>query len=223
MLAALAEETGASVIAADLADLAGVERLIGEAGEIDILIANAGLPASGRLATYTTGEIDRALNVNLRAPMLLARAVLPSMVQRGHGHLVFMSSIGGKSASPRSSVYSATKFGLRGLSLALRAELRAQGVGVSAIFPGFIRGAGMFADTGIKLPPGSGTRTPEDVAAAVVRAIRRNRAEIDVAPLSLRLVAKLSGIAPELILQSGRLVGTDRIASKFEARQLDKR
>jgi len=145
------------------------------------------------------------------------------MVVRGRGHVVFMSSIAGKSATPRSSVYNATKFGLRGFSLALRAELRPQGVGVSTIFPGFIRDAGMFADTKIKLPPGVGTRSPEDVAAAVVRAITRNKAEIDVAPLTLRAAAKLSGIAPELVSQSGRLVGTDRVASMFEDRQLDKR
>ena len=223
VLAALAEETAATVIAADLADAADVERLIDEAGAIDILIANAGLPASGRLATYTPDQLDRALDVNLRAPIRLAHALIPPMVRRGGGHVVFMSSIGGKSASPRSSIYNATKFGLRGFSLSLRAELRSQGVGVSTIFPGFIRDAGMFADTAIKLPPGTGTRTPEDVAAAVARAIRRNKAEIDVAPLSLRLAAKVSGVAPELILQAGRLVGTDRIASKFEARQLDKR
>jgi len=223
VLAALADETGAAVIAADLSDPAEIGRLVEEAGEVDILIANAGLPATGRLSTYKAGHIDRALAVNLRAPIALAHALTPPMAARGHGHVVFMSSIAGKSATPRSSVYNATKFGLRGFSLALRAELRPQGVGVSAIFPGFIRDAGMFAETKIKLPPGVGTRTPEDVAAAVVRAIRKNKAEIDVAPVALRATAKLSGIAPELVSQAGRLLGTDRVASKFEDRQLGKR
>ena len=55
------------------------------------------------------------------------------------------------------------------------------------IAPGFIREAGMFANTGAKLPPGVGTRTPQDVAAAVIRAIEHNRAELDVAPLGLRV------------------------------------
>jgi short-subunit dehydrogenase len=223
LLAALAQETGAAVIGADLSDPADVDRLIVEAGEIDVLIANAGLPATGRLAVYSSAQIDRALDVNLRAPIVLANALTPGMVARGHGHVVFMSSIAGKSATPRSSIYNATKFALRGFSLALRAELRADGVGVSAIFPGFIRDAGMFAETGIKLPPGVGTKSPEHVAKAVVRAIRHNRAEVDVAPLGLRLSALLSGIAPELVLQSGRLLGTDRIATKFEDRQADKR
>jgi short-subunit dehydrogenase len=223
VLDALADETGAAAIAADLCDPVEIDRLVAAAGEIDILIANAGLPATGRLSTYTTAQIDRALAVNLRAPIALACALTPPMVSRGHGHVVFMSSIAGKSATPRSSVYNATKFGLRGFALALRAELRSQGVGVSTIFPGFIRDAGMFADTKIKLPPGVGTRTPEDVAAAVVRAILKNKAEIDVAPVALRATAKVSGVAPELVSQSGRLLGTDRVASKFEKRQLDKR
>jgi len=223
VLDGLAQEIGADVITADLSDPAAVERLVERAGEIDILIANAGLPATGRLAAYTTVQLDRALAVNLRAPIVLANALTPAMVGRGHGHVVFMSSIAGKSATPRSSVYNATKFGLRGFSLALRAELRSAGVGVSAIFPGFIRDAGMFADTGIKLPPGVGTKTPEQVAKAVVRAIRHNRAEVDVAPFGLRFSAVLSGIAPELVLQSGRLLGTDRVARKFEDRQVDKR
>jgi short-subunit dehydrogenase len=223
MLAALAEETGATVIAADLSDPSDVDRLIAAAGEIDILVANAGIPATGRLAAYTADQIDRALDVNLRAPIVLAHALAPAMVARGRGHIVFMSSIAGKSATPRSSIYNATKFALRGFSLALRAELRSQGVGVSAIFPGFIRDAGMFAETGIKLPPGVGTKSPEHVARAVVRAIRHNRAEVDVAPVGIRFSALLSGLTPELVLQSGRLLGTDRIAGKFEDRQAHKR
>jgi short-subunit dehydrogenase len=223
LLEALAAETGGEAIVADLSDPADVERLVEEAGEVDILIANAGLPGTGRLAAYTPAQVDRALAVNLRAPIVLAQALTQPMVARGHGHVVFMSSIAGKSATPRSSIYNATKFGLRGFSLALRAELRPAGVGVSTIFPGFIRDAGMFAETGIKLPPGVGTRTPEQVAAAVVRAIRRDKAEIDVAPFSLRATAKLSGLAPEIVSQSGRLLGTDRIAGKFEDRQASKR
>jgi short-subunit dehydrogenase len=223
VLESLGAETGADVIAADLSDPAELDRLIAEVGDVDILIANAGLPATGRLATYTRDQIDRALDVNLRAPIALAHALTPSMVARGHGHVVFMSSIAGKSATPRSSMYNATKFGLRGFSLALRAELRSDGVGVSTIFPGFIRDAGMFADTEIKLPPGVGTKTPDQVAKAVVRAITHNRAEVDVAPFGLRVSAVLSGVVPELVLQSGRLLGTDRVARKFEDRQIDKR
>ena len=85
--------------------------------------------------------------------MVLARELAERMVARGSGHLVFMSSLSGKVGTPRSPVYSATKFGLRGLAQSLREDLRPSGVGVSAIFPGFVRDAGMFHDTGTKLPP----------------------------------------------------------------------
>ena len=67
------------------------------------------------------------------------------MVARGPGHLVFISSLAGKAGAPGSSVYSATKFGLRGFGLALREDLADKGVGVSVVLPGFIRDAGMFA------------------------------------------------------------------------------
>ena len=115
--------------------------------------------------------------------MVLARVLGERMVARRSGHIVFMSSLAGKVGTPRRSVYSATKFGLRGFAQSLREDLRPSGVGVSAIFPGFVRDAGMFHDTGTKLPPGVGTVSPEAVADAVVRAIERNRGEIDVAPV----------------------------------------
>ena len=88
-------------------------------------------------------------------------------------------------------MYSATKFGLRGFALSLREDLRSAGVGVSVVLPGFIRDAGMFADTGVKLPLGVGTKAPEDVADAVLRASSTNRAEVDVAPAGLAVRRQL--------------------------------
>jgi short-subunit dehydrogenase len=137
--------------------------------------------------------------------------------------MVFVSSLSGKAASPASSLYSATKFGLRGFALGLREDLRPRGVGVSVITPGFIRDAGMYARAGVKLPPGVGTRTPQAVADAVVRAIERNRAELDVAPVGLRLGATIASVAPELAAWGSRLLGSDRIAAEFAERQRGQR
>jgi short-subunit dehydrogenase len=223
VLEPLAGELGAQVVATDLSDRAAVERLAVAAREIDVLVANAAVPGSGRLHTYSVEQIDRAIDVNLRAPIVLARALTPGMAARGRGHVVFMSSIAGKTATRGSSLYNASKYGLRGFSLALRAELRPAGVGVSTVFPGFIRGAGMFADTAIKLPPGVGTRTPEQVAGAVVRAVEDNRAEIDVAPFILRAGGLLGGIAPELVERMSRLAGTEGVVLEFERTQMGKR
>jgi short-subunit dehydrogenase len=134
-----------------------------------------------------------------------------------------MSSLQGKSATPVSSVYCAAKFGLRGFALGLREDLRRHGVGVSVVLPGFIREAGLFADSGAKLPPGVGTRSPEDVARAVISAIERNRAEVDVAPLGLRVGTAISSVAPALSAAVSRQLGSERIAARIVAGQRDKR
>jgi short-subunit dehydrogenase len=134
-----------------------------------------------------------------------------------------MSSLSGKAATAYASIYDATKFGLRGFALALRAELRTDSVGVSAIFPGFVSEAGMFADANVELPPGVRTRSPEQVAAAVVRAIERNKAEIDVAPWSMRAGAVVAGMAPDLAALVTRLTGGERIGRAYEVAQRDKR
>jgi short-subunit dehydrogenase len=223
VLEPLAAELDARALAVDLSDSAEVERLVTEAGEIDILVANAALPAAGPLESFTMAEIDRALDVNLRAPIALAHALAPTMVKRHSGHLLFMSSLSGKSATPGTSIYNATKFGLRGFASALRADLRPSGVGVSAVFPGFIRDAGMFAESGVELPSGVGTASPEDVAGATVQAIERNRAEIDVAPLPVRVGAAFAGLAPELSARVARKLGSEDIAHAMHAGQRDKR
>jgi uncharacterized protein len=223
VLEPLASELGARAIAADLAEHADVERLVAEAGEVSILIANAGLPGVGALGSFTIEEIDRALDVNLRAPIVLAHALTPAMIARGEGHIVFMSSLNGKAATPLTSIYNATKFGMRGFASALREDLRADGVGVSTIFPGFIRDAGMFVSAGAKLPPGVGTRTPADVAAATIKAIEKNRAELDVAPLTIRLGSTFAGIAPEVAANVSRKFGAHKIAGEMAAGNADKR
>jgi short-subunit dehydrogenase len=223
LIEALADETRGRAIPCDLADRAALGRLIEEAGPVDVLVANAALPASGRIGTFGVEEIDRALDVNLRAPMVLARQIWEGMASRGGGHIVFVSSLNGKAGTAGSSIYSATKFGLRGFALGLREDLRPHGVGVSTIFPGFIRDAGMFHESGAKLPGYIGTKTPEDVADAVVSAIERDRSEVDVAPLTLRIGTKLSGLAPEAVAIVQRKLGASELSKQFESSQRGKR
>jgi short-subunit dehydrogenase len=224
-LSALADELGARGIPCDLSDRTAVESLAREASDaqIDVFVSNAGLPGSGQLTDFTLEQVDRVLEVNLRAAVALTHALLPGMVERGRGHLVFISSLQGRAPTPGASPYVATKFALRGFSLALRDDLRPHNIGVSVIFPGFIRDAGMHADAGVKLPPGVGTRPPEAVAAAVFRAIEHNRAEIDVAPLTLRLGATFASLAPQTAAAVSRLMGSERIAAKHAEGQRDKR
>jgi uncharacterized protein len=213
----------AESLPADLAEPGAAADLAERAGTVDVLVANAALPASGRFDGFTPEEIDRALDVNLRAPMQLTRALLPGMLERGRGHLVFVSSLSGKVASTGSSVYSATKFGLRGFAAGLREDLHLSGVGVTVVFPGFVRDAGMFADSGARLPSWVGTVTTEQVAQAVVQGIDRGSAEIDVAPFSLRAGTFAGTLAPSTVARVQRKLGSDRIARDIAERQRAKR
>jgi short-subunit dehydrogenase len=197
-LAAELPGDGHVVIPADLGEPGAAAELVAAADEVDVLVANAGLPGTGWLPKIGEEEILRTMRVNLEAPMLLARALVSPMVERGSGQLVFVSSLSGKTASPRSSLYNATKFGLRGFAFGLRTDLAPRGVGVSIVSPGFVRDAGMFAKSGAKTPPGMGTSSPEDVAAAVLKAIRGNRAEVVVAPPVSRALSHFGMISPAI-------------------------
>jgi short-subunit dehydrogenase len=223
VLEALAAETGGLTVAVDLSDPVAVQGLADACADVDILVANAGLPGSGQLSSFSVEELDRALAVNLRAPMVLARLLGERMVARRSGHMVFMSSLAGKVGPPRGSIYAATKFGLRGFAQSLREDLRPSGVGVSAIFPGFVRDAGLFHDSGAQVPPWVGTVTPGEVAEAVLRAIEENRGEVDVAPLGLKAGTKVAGLAPELAASVQRRLGGHRIAEQHVVGQADKR
>ena len=141
-------------------------------------------------------EIDRALDVNLRAPIALAHALAPAMVQRGGGHLLFISSLAGKAATAgdlalqRHQVRPARlRAGpARGPAAERRRRLRG--------LPGLHPRRRHVRRVRRKLPPGVGTRTPEDVAKATLAAIERNRGEVDVAPLALRVGTVFGGARP---------------------------
>ncbi|HVP03340.1 MAG TPA: SDR family NAD(P)-dependent oxidoreductase [Solirubrobacteraceae bacterium] len=223
VLEPLAAEVGADMVAADLADRAAVAQLAERCSGIDVLVANAGLPASGGLFSFGVEEIDRTLDVNLRAPIVLARLLGEPMVERGSGHIVLMSSLAGKATSGGASLYSATKFGLRGFGQALRTDLRGTGVGVSVVFPGFVRDAGMFHDSGATLPGFVGTSSPEQVAAAVVDAIVHDRGEVDVAPLSMRAGVKVAELAPTAAAAIAHRIGGARLAGELSHGQRAKR
>lgn len=226
-LEALAAELpgdGHRVLPADLAEPGAAEKLAVEAGAVDILVANAGLPGAGWLTDFTPEQVSRALRVNLEVPMLLARALFPAMVDGDGGQLVFVASLAGKAASPLSSIYNATKFGLRGFALGLRADLGPKGVGVSLVSPGFIREAGMFADAGAKPPPGMGTSTPEQVAAAVVKAVVQDKVELAVAPRRQRALAHIGLASPSIAIRAQSGAAGQKAASAIaDGHSKDKR
>jgi short-subunit dehydrogenase len=222
-LAAKLPGEGHRALPADLGEPGAAETLASEAGEVDVLVANAGLPGSGRLQDMTAEQLLKALRVNLEAPMLMARTVEAQMLERGSGHMVFISSLSGKSATPLSSVYNATKFGLRGFALGLRADLDPRGIGVSLVSPGTIREAGMYADSGAKPVLGLGTGSPKQVADAVVKAIEQNKVEVAAAPLRQRALAHCALVTPGISVKvaSGEF-GQKAVQAVVDG-QLDKR
>jgi short-subunit dehydrogenase len=204
-LGAVAEELGGEAngvhaIAADVCDAASREKLLEEAestlGPIDILVNNAGMEWIVPYTDLPPDLIDTMVRTNLTAPLILSRLVLEGMIERGRGHVVMISSLGGKKGSPYSATYAATKAGLIAWTSGIRTELRGTGVSASVISPGFVSEAGMFADREQKAPWLMGTSTPEAVARAVLRAVQRDVFEIIVNPGPVRLGLVFEHLSP---------------------------
>ncbi|HRB04922.1 MAG TPA: SDR family NAD(P)-dependent oxidoreductase, partial [Ilumatobacteraceae bacterium] len=132
--------TGAEAFTVDLLDRSAVDELVPrverEVGPVDVLVNNAGLESSQWLAREEPQWIRDVVRVNLETPLILTRAVLPGMLARGCGTVVFTSSLAGTAGFPGMSVYSATKAGLNNAAAALRLELRDTPVNVTLVAPG---------------------------------------------------------------------------------------
>jgi NAD(P)-dependent dehydrogenase (short-subunit alcohol dehydrogenase family) len=115
---------------------AAVEQIIQEFGHLDILINNAGTDVTLPVDELTIAEWDRVLAVNLRAPFVLSKQVLPTMQQQGRGHIVNIASTASKRTWANASAYHASKWGLLGFSHALHVEARPHGIKVTAVIAG---------------------------------------------------------------------------------------
>jgi short-subunit dehydrogenase len=202
-----------AAVSADLSDLGQLDTLIDRAesalGPIDVLVNNAGVEAIGAFTNYTPTELTSMVDVNLTAPLLLTHRLVPGMLERGRGHVVFIASVAGKVGPAFNEPYAATKAGLVVLTQSLRAEYLHEPVGFSVVCPGFIAGDGMYArmiEEGHRSNRMMGQTTTEKVTAAVVRAIREDRAEILESGIPLRPLLALAQLAPGLV---------ERIAPRF--------
>lgn len=199
ILAELAKRTGGEVQVADLADRDDLSRICGMLSEVDVLVCNAGIGGYGSVSGTRVDQIDHVLDVNLRAPMVLATEFANRCIESSRpGQIVMIGSLSGVVTTPNSALYNGTKFGLRGYTLAIRQDLARYDVGVSLVAPGFIDTAGMFAQNDVELPGVVRTKSPRDVAAGVRKAIHGNPAEVYVSPPELRLAAALGSLAPGL-------------------------
>lgn len=193
----------APVIPADISTRDACEalltRAVAELGPIDVLVNNAGMEWICRYDNLSLERLETMVRTNLLGPLLLTRLLLPQMLERGSGHIVTMSSLGGKKGSPYSATYAGTKAALIEWTASLREELRGTGVSASVICPGFVSDVGMFAVYGKRAPKLAGESKPQDVAAAVIRAIRNDVGEIVVNPGSVKLMAILDAVSPRLM------------------------
>jgi short-subunit dehydrogenase len=169
-------------------------------GPIDILVNNAGVEFTSLYHELSEQEISDVLNVNLEAPMMLARLVLPQMLDRKNGHIVNISSLAGKSGPAFQEPYAATKAALVAFTFSLRATYRGFGVSASAITPGFVE-AGIYARLKAKAGPAPallGSSAPEQIARAVIRGVERDLPEIIINPLPVRPLFALAVLFPSL-------------------------
>ena len=200
-----------------------VRQATDELGPTDILVNNAGVEYVAPFHEYPPDDIESVVNVNLLAPMLLTRFVLPGMIERGRGQVVFVASLAGKGGFPCEAPYAATKSALITFNQTLRAELVDTPIGCSAVAPGFVADDGMYArlaEGGIKAPRMLGTTTPGKVADAVLKAIRSNPAELIVNPTPMRPLLALAEVFPGLIAPVQKWLGVTEFARR-SARAVD--
>jgi short-subunit dehydrogenase len=174
-----------AAFAADLAEPAGgaeVFRQASAAGPVDLLINNAGIGMSGPIEAIPPARWEVLMQVNLLAPMRLCAAFLPQMVERRSGHIVNMVSAAGLVGARGLAVYSAAKFGLRGFSEALAADVRPHGVDVTAIYPFFARTPILDSERFGAAPspglPGWMLYEPEYVVARLIAGVRRRELHV---------------------------------------------
>ena len=198
--------------AADVSDEAAMRIVADDVharhGVLDVLVNNAGIGATGRFLDTRVETWDRVWSINVKGVMLGCRLFLPRMIQRGQGgHVVNVASMAGYFASPEMSIYAASKFAVLGFSEALRADLKEKGIGVSAICPGIVDtnivataiaegGAASWQSGAVEFYK-KRSYPPSKVAAAILRAVRRNTAVLPVTPEAW-VVYHLKRLLPEV-------------------------
>lgn len=175
-----------------------VDRAEAELGPIDFLINNAGIAEWVQFAHQEPENIVRELEVNLIAPILLARLVLPKMLERGRGKIITLSSLGGKKGIAYEAAYAASKAGLIEWTNALNMELQGTGVSASVICPMTVSDTGEFASYGIPVSRLAGAVSAGRVAEGVLRAMTGNSQEIVVRQGPTKVLIVLNAFSPAL-------------------------
>lgn len=206
---AKAAEEGFRFQAVDAVDPAAVRAAAAKAGPVDILMNNAGVHYPGDFVDADDGALMRQVGVNLGSYIWCARAILPGMIARGSGHLVYTASAAGLLGVPGMAVYSATKHAVIGLAESIRLELRRGGhgaIGTTIVCPSFID-TGMFPNS--KPPLFTPWLKPEDLAAKIVSAVKENKLYLHE-PAMVSLIPLLKTLPRALRDCLCRVTGMDR-------------
>lgn len=185
-----------------------------ELGRVDILVNNAGIVVCDEVLNLTESELRRMMDVNYFGQVWMMQAFVPAMVERGSGHVVNMCSSAGKMGVARLGGYCATKFAAIGVTDSIRPELRKTGVRVTIVNPGYVN-TGMFS--GSKVPFITRWQEPSRVAEAIVRAVRKNHAEICVPRFAVRFATFMRGLCiPRFTDPVNRLLGGHRSFNNWQ-------
>jgi short-subunit dehydrogenase len=201
-LEALAEQLqgdGHVVLEGDVADAGSIAAAISEFGAVDVLVANAGITHYRPFAELPLDEARQMNDVNWLGTIHTVHAALPRMIERGHGHIVVISSGGGVRGFPHAAVYNGTKAAQRGFAEALRHELHGTGVSVTTVYPGEI--ATSLHDHEMDRMPDwyrLDRRAPAGpLGEQVVEAVEKDQRELFY-PSSVRMLRVVNGISPGL-------------------------
>ena len=199
-------ELGIYTIEADLLFENSLDQVINQCPALDIVVFSAGVGTFALAHDTTDEQIEQMMRVNVTAPMKLTRRILPRMIERKSGHLIYIASQAGKIATPKASVYAATKHAILGYANATRMEVQPHGIHVTTINPGPI-------DTPfLDLADSTGTYktslkkfllSVDEVSNAVVRVINRPVREVNL-PWYMGISSKVYGLAPGMIERVGR-------------------
>lgn len=229
------ESTGVKVLTVptDLSDPSGIHHVMAETlheyGSIDVLVNNAGLEVTLPYNELRLSEIEDTIRINLMAPMMMTRLVLPRMLEQRRGHIVNISSASGLIPTAYGEPYTSTKFGLVGFTRSLRLTAQASEwpIGASVICPGFMHGTGMYEDVkkafGVKAPWYVGSLGAERIGPAVLHAIEHNDAEVLLMPGFPRFLQAFSAFVPEAFEWMARKIGLYRIFQEIAEHRLQQR
>jgi short-subunit dehydrogenase len=188
-----------AALEADVADADSIAGAISEFGQVDVLVANAGITHYRPFAELPLEEARQMNDVNWLGTIHTVRAALPGMIERGRGHVVIVSSGGGVRGFPHAAVYNGTKAAQRGFAEALRHELHGTGVSVTTVYPGEI--ATSLHDHEMDRMPDwyrRDRRAPAGpLGEQVVEAVEKDQRELFYPPL-VRMLRVVNGISPRL-------------------------